>query len=101
MTHPALNHSDSLNLGLQVGKFYKIWTGDVDEVLGYDVRGRVWVRDLQTGVVRSHLTAKDPRDRRDRPLTDEQVAEYRHLFSQGDPNEVTRLDEEAYGPNPR
>ena len=47
---------DKLGLGWTVGKRYKIWTGDIDLVLGYDDDGYVIVQDEKTGEVRKHLT---------------------------------------------
>ena len=46
---------DTFQLGYIVGKRYRVWTGDIDLVLGYR-DGWVVVQDAKTGVVRSHLT---------------------------------------------
>lgn len=46
---------DKHNLGWTVGKRYRIWTGTVDLVVGYDNEGWVIVQDEQ-GYVRKHLT---------------------------------------------
>lgn len=61
--HPALNHPDTSGLGHIVGARYLIWTGDIDEVLGFDANGWVWVRDMATGEVRRHLTICSPEKR--------------------------------------
>lgn len=42
--------------GWEVGARYRIWTGDVDEVLGFQ-GDWVYVRDVKTGRVRCHLTS--------------------------------------------
>lgn len=47
---------DKLNLGYVVGKRYKVWTGDIDLVMGYDENGWVIVQDEKTGEIRKHLT---------------------------------------------
>lgn len=46
---------DTNRLGWTVGKRYKIWTGDIDLVLGYR-DGWVVVQDEKTGRIRAHLT---------------------------------------------
>ena len=48
---------DKFELGWIVGRRYKIWTGDVDLVLGYREDGWVIVQDQKTGAIRTHLTS--------------------------------------------
>lgn len=57
-----LDNNDSQDLGWVIGKRYRIWTGDVDIVLGYR-KGWVVVQDEKTGQVRSHLTRMAHPDR--------------------------------------
>lgn len=47
---------DKLELGWIPGKRYKVWTGDIDLVLGYTSEGWVIVQDEKTGEIRTHLT---------------------------------------------
>lgn len=47
---------DKFKLGYVVGKRYRVWTGDVDKVLGYRDDGHVIVQDEKTGEIRTHLT---------------------------------------------
>jgi hypothetical protein len=47
---------DKFKLGYIVGKRYRVWTGDVDLVLGYRDDGWVIVQDEKTGVIRTHIT---------------------------------------------
>lgn len=42
---------DKFQLGYIVGKRYRVWTGDVDKVLGYRDDGWVIVQDEKTGVI--------------------------------------------------
>lgn len=53
-----LDSNDKYELGWEIGKRYKIWTGDIDIVLGY-LDGWVIVQDEKTGDIRSHLTSSD------------------------------------------
>lgn len=46
---------DKHNLGWVVGERYRIWTGGIDLVVGYDNEGWVIVQD-EEGYVRKHLT---------------------------------------------
>jgi len=46
---------DKHNLGWVIGERYRIWTGGIDLVLGYDNEGWVIVQD-EAGYVRKHLT---------------------------------------------
>lgn len=62
MSTELLDSNDSQDLGWVIGRRYRIWTGDVDLVLGYS-QGWVVVQDVKTGQVRSHLTRKDHTDR--------------------------------------
>jgi hypothetical protein len=50
-----LDNIDSQKLGYEIGRRYRIWTGDIDLVLGYK-DGWVIVQDEKTGRIRSHLT---------------------------------------------
>lgn len=50
-----LTSSDPLNLGHVIGAQYRIWTGEIDTVLGFDLHGWVVVRG-QDGRPRRHLT---------------------------------------------
>lgn len=56
------HHPDILGLGHIVGASYRIWTGGIDKVLGFDKRGYVWVVD-EHGRRRSHLTHCQPHKR--------------------------------------
>jgi hypothetical protein len=47
---------DKFQLGYQVGKRYRVWTGDVDLILGYREDGWVIVQDEKTKEIRTHLT---------------------------------------------
>jgi hypothetical protein len=47
---------DKFELGWIVGRRYRVWTGDVDKVLGYREDGWVIVQDEKTGDIRAHLT---------------------------------------------
>lgn len=52
---PTLTADDPNHLGHIVGARYQIWTGDVDEVLGFH-NGWVYVQDVKTKKIRAHLT---------------------------------------------
>ena len=59
----AMDNDDTLNLGWVIGGHYRIWTGDIDIVLGYK-NGWVIVKDSKTGQVRTHCTKLYDNDRR-------------------------------------
>lgn len=47
-----------MKINFSVPIYVTIWTGGVDQLLGYDYKKREWtVKDTETGKVRTHMTS--------------------------------------------